>query len=465
MANKRRLKAPTIDRAQLSDGVAPTLIWVRVRDMFQLRWGDNPKKHNIDGVKAALREHGFKNIPIFDPNIGVQAGNGRVEALFQMEQDAEALPRGILTDTDGAWVMPLVTGVDSSSVAAARAYAIDDNNLMLPAGFRADQKAAIWNVEDYTRLMKLAVDEGEEMPVTVSEGDVRELLRHLEEDKEEKKLDGNDRLWGEDKAAALRDKWKVERGQLWQLGELHYIYCGDSFDPETWQVLLAGQKARVAVTDPPYAIYGSSSGLSAEITDDAMVQPFFLQLFKMLEENLDWFGHAYVCCDWRSWAAIWQMAKQTRMVCKNKIVWDKGAQGMGNNYANCYEEIGFFHKLPKQNAMGDRPTGQRAVLRPNLQRFNRVPGPKKAHNAQKPLALMTEFILNSSDKGDLVLEPFCGSGTTVMACQMEGRRCRAVDLDPKWVAVTLERFKEEFGIKAVKVEHVLEESEPVPVEA
>jgi len=126
---------------------------------------------------------------------------------------------------------------------------------------------------------------------------------------------------------------------------------------------------------------------------------------------------------------------------------------MGSSYANSYELVGFFARLPEQKVMISNPTSgnQRQVHKPNVWRGPKVPGGQRDHNAQKPVALMEFLITNSSDAGAVVLEPFAGSGTTIIAAEQLGRRCYAMEIDPRYVAVAIERWEKFTGKEAEQV--------------
>jgi DNA modification methylase len=240
----------------------------------------------------------------------------------------------------------------------------------------------------------------------------------------------------------------VKYGQLWALGP-HRLLCGDSLTAELGRAL-AGLKVAEVVEDPPYAIYGSSTGVASEIADWEMVLPFFEAVLRRAHELLPMFGHAYVFCDWRSFAPWVIAAKRAEVSLRNKLVWDKGGSGLGSNWANTYEEVAYFAKLPQQATMRgtSEQRGVRQVHRPNLLRFARPTGGEREHNAAKPVALLRELVTAGSDEGQVVLDMFCGSGSTLVACEAEGRICVTADKEPKWVQVALERWQRLTGRKA-----------------
>lgn len=243
----------------------------------------------------------------------------------------------------------------------------------------------------------------------------------------------------------------TRRGDLWILGE-HRLLCGDSFEKEDRDRLLEGKRVDLVVTDPPYAIYGSSTGISSSIADDKMVRPFFERLGTAISGSLKHFGCAYMFTDWRSWAALWYGLSSAKLSPKNCIVWDKGDGGLGTCYAMTHEFIAFFMKLPEQKTMQSDNSGHgriRQVLRPNTKRHNRVAGTTREHNAQKPVPLLTELIEEGSDAGEVVLDLFGGSGSTMIAAHEAGRTARLMELEPRWCDVIVARWERLTGEKAV----------------
>lgn len=246
-----------------------------------------------------------------------------------------------------------------------------------------------------------------------------------------------------DKAEELREKWGVETGQLWQLGD-HRLVCGDCTYPETVERLLDGEKADMILTDPPYALFGNSTGVSG-VTDDKMTAPFFREIFKRAKEFTKPFAHIYVCCDWHSAFALRQAGVDVGLSEKNLIIWDKGDGGVGAMYQQCYELIWFFANSPKSSALGGHITGERTVNGvPNIWRVGRESS-KREHGAQKPIELFSIPVTYGVDEGGIVMDLFLGSGTTLIACERLGRKCRAVEISPAYCAVSIQRWVDVTG--------------------
>ena len=241
-------------------------------------------------------------------------------------------------------------------------------------------------------------------------------------------------------------------GDLFML-DGHRVFCGDSTNSADVEKLMDGVRADCVLTDPPYAIYGSSSGLSSSVTDDKIVRPFFRDVLHAAQRTVKMFGQVYVFCDWRSWPSWWEVSKTTQLAPKNLLVWYKGG-GMGNNYANAYELVGYYVHMPEQRTMSsDRVSGIRPVLKPNvIMGSGRPAGGTRTHNAQKPVTLLSELIENGTEEGEIVLDYFLGSGSTLIAAEQQNRICYAMEIDPKYVDLSIARWEQMTGKKAIKVE-------------
>ncbi len=242
-------------------------------------------------------------------------------------------------------------------------------------------------------------------------------------------------------------------GELIELGE-HRLLCGDSTNPEHVRRLLGDlTTVDMVFTDPPYAIFGSSTGVKSDVADDKMVRPFFREVLRACKGALKPYGHLYVCCDWRSWSAWWSVAGEVELAVKNAIVWDKGG-GMGGMYMNAHEWLLFASNAPRLKSTGEKRSGERTVPDMNVWRISRANKEEQgeaAHNAQKPIALVARAIENSTDLGQTVLDLFGGSGTTLLACETLARRCRMMEVDPAWCDVILERWETATGLLARRI--------------
>lgn len=243
----------------------------------------------------------------------------------------------------------------------------------------------------------------------------------------------------------------TKRGDLILLGR-HRLLCGDSTAPEDVKALLGELVVDCVFTDPPYAVYGSSTGIAADITDDKMIRPFFRDILSRIAEHLKPFGHFYVCCDWRSWASWWEVGKGTGLAVKNMIVWDKMGAGLGSNYANTHELLLFGSRVPTQERMTKKQSGIRSVNGPNVWRFPRVKAAGtdggREHNAQKPLELVEQAIGYSTVEGNTVLDLFGGSGTTLIAAERLKRRAAMMEIEPGYCDVIVARWEKLTGQKA-----------------
>lgn len=244
----------------------------------------------------------------------------------------------------------------------------------------------------------------------------------------------------------LPDEPETGPGDVWHLGD-HLVVCADSFALDV-VALNGGDEVDTMVTDPPFAIFGSSTGVASDVTDDRMVRPFFAAVARRAALALPEHGHAYVHCDWRSWAALWEGFRTGGLAVRNMLVWDKGG-GLGSNYGNGHELIAFAHYVPKASNTFDnrRDSKYRPVYSMNVLRHNRPAGTERLHNAAKPVSLSETLIENSTPEGGTVLDLFAGSGGVLIAAENIGRRAIVVDHDPGWCDVIVNRWRQLTGKK------------------
>jgi len=253
-----------------------------------------------------------------------------------------------------------------------------------------------------------------------------------------------------DAVPEVPDEPITKSGDLWLLGR-HRLLCGDSTNQDDITRLLNGETADMVFTDPPYVLFGNSTGVNG-IADDKMVRPFFRDILAACRQHTKMYGHVYVCCDWHSAFTIEAMSREVELAAKNLIVWDKGGGGVGAMYQQTHELIWFFANSPKQKTTTrTEKAGERVVHGiSNIWRFPRVRASERNHNAAKPVDMLAVPLEASSDHGEIVLDLFLGSGTTLIAAQQLNRRCYGMEIDPKYCDVIVRRWEEFTGQKATR---------------
>lgn len=380
-----------------------------------LPYARNSRTHSdaqVSQIAASIREFGFTNPVLIDEHGSIIAGHGRVMAARKLK----------LTE------VPTIT-LSHLSETQRRAYVIADNKLALNAG---------WDEE----LLRIEIEalKGSDFDISLLGFDDDEL----------------NNLFPEEIPPGLTDEDEVPEtpadpitklGDVWILGK-HRLMCGDSTSIDAVDTLMAGQKADMVFTDPPYALFGNSTGM-AGVADDKMIQPFFRDIFGILYAISKQYAHIYVCCDWHSAFTIEGAARKIGITAKNLCIWDKGDGGMGNMYTSCYEMVWFFENSRQTGTAAKSGAGKRIVEgKSNIWRHSRVHASKRDHNAQKPVELVVSAIENSSDAGGFVLDLFGGSGTTIIAAE-KSRRCAALmEMEPKYCDVIVKRWQEFTGKKA-----------------
>lgn len=215
------------------------------------------------------------------------------------------------------------------------------------------------------------------------------------------------------------------------------LYNGDCL--ELMKKIPAGSVDMIA-TDPPYCVGVSSNGLKSSFSDFNLMRPFFDQCFNEWQRLLKDGGHAYCCTDWRTYPFLYPIIIKYLGV-KNLIVWDYGWLKTGNWYRYTYELIMFAVKGKGKRAFG---SGERDIWRIQCVNFTKT----KFHPTEKPVELMEKMIANSTAAGDVVLDPFMGSGTTGVACVNTGRKFVGIEIDEGFYKIAQERIAKAQALKA-----------------
>lgn len=256
-------------------------------------------------------------------------------------------------------------------------------------------------------------------------------------------------------------------GYLWILGE-HVVYCGDALDPSSYEALLGSDRAQMVFSDPPYnvPIHGHVGGLGAtqhrefamaagEMTSDqftAFLTATFQQVAKFSADG----AIVYICMDWRHAHEILRAGEVFSQL-KNICVWVKNNGGMGSLYRSQHEFI-FVFKNGNGEHINNVELGKHGRNRTNIWEYpglnsfgNDRDALLKIHPTVKPVALVADAIKDCSRRGDLILDQFGGSGTTIIAAEKTQRRARVIEIDPLYVDAIIRRWQAYTGKTAVCV--------------
>jgi DNA modification methylase len=392
-------------------------------------------KKQIRQIANSIAQFGFCNPVLIDDAKQIIAGHGRVEAAKLLGIDA----------------VPTVR-LSHLSEADKRAYVLADNKLAEKAGWDRELLAI-----ELQGLIELDVD------IELTGFEMAEIDLILEEGREA----SGDASGPEDLAPEPSPAPAVSQtGDLWLLGS-HHLLCGDARDQAAYDQLLAGAKAEFVFTDPPYnvAIDGHVCGLGriqhrefamgcGEMSE-AEFTAFLKAVFALLADNsIDGSIHQ-ICMDWRH---SWEMLEAGRTVyseLKNLCVWNKSNAGMGSFYRSKHELV-FVWKSGTAPHLNNFELGQHGRHRSNVWDYPGVntmrPGRLEElamHPTVKPVALVADAIKDCSRRGGLVLDPFCGSGTILIAAERTGRKARALEIDPIYVDVAVRRWQAYAGKSAI----------------
>ena len=237
-----------------------------------------------------------------------------------------------------------------------------------------------------------------------------------------------------DKAEELREKWGVELGQLWKLGE-HRIICGDCTDKAVVDRVMQGEKADMVFTDPPY-------GMNLD-TDYSPIMNRGNKYSEVIGDDKDFDFNAvnyFDCAEQFWWGADWY--RKTIPDGGSWFVWDKQIS----------DHDGLSHTGSLFELVWSKTSHKREIIKVPYFRFYGMDTKNRLHPTQKPEKLCVWFIEKFSKDGNTVVDLFIGSGTTLIACERLGRKCRAVEISPAYVAVAIQRWVDVTGGEPVLLE-------------
>jgi DNA modification methylase len=396
----------------------------------------NPRTHSktqIRQIADSIRRFGFTNPVLVDAENRIIAGHGRVEAARLLK----------MTD------VPTIR-IDRFSEAERRAYIIADNRLAELAG---------WDEE------LLALELGEIL--NLEPGFDTDLIgfETAEIEKLLNSLDGTDVSDGEIEPDESGPP-VTRPGDLWLL-DRHRLICGDALDAGVYSRLLDGKRAQMVFTDPPYnvPIDGNVCGLgkvkheefvmaSGEMSEAEFTEFLSASMSNLAEFSEDGSIH-FVCMDWRHLQEVLSAGKTAYEELKNLIVWNKDNGGMGAFYRSKHELIFAFKKGTAAH-INNFGLGQHGRYRTNVWDYAGVNSLKAEraeelamHPTVKPVAMVADAIRDCSKRNGIILDAFCGSGTTIIAAEQTRRISCGIELDPRYVDVAIRRWQKLTGKQAM----------------
>jgi DNA modification methylase len=244
-------------------------------------------------------------------------------------------------------------------------------------------------------------------------------------------------------------------GDIFAMGK-HRIICGDSTDPRSLEALMSDDKARLILTDQPYNVSIADHVTSGDhrefLTASGEMSDAEFRAF-----NAAWIGtslrHLYdgglfgTFIDWRGYPAVHAAALQFGLVPFNLVVWAKTNPGIGNLYRSQHELLPLF-KHGNASHINHVELGKNRRRRSNVWNYpgassigSEARNSLRHHPTVKPVAMIEDALLDMTERDDIVLDPFLGSGSTLIAAESTGRRCRGLELDPLYVDVMLRRYE------------------------
>jgi DNA modification methylase len=386
-------------------------------------YAKNARTHSdeqVAQIAGSIKEFGFNNPVLVDKTGSIIAGHGRLLAARKLGMDK----------------VPVVE-LEHLTESQRKAYVLADNRIALNSGWDTSMLSLeLQDLKDDIDLSLLGFDPDE----------LDALLNPIDE---------TEGLTDEDAVPDVPDEPKTKLGDIYILGN-HRLMCGDSTSIDAVDKLMEGNKADMVFTDPPYGMSYGGGRAGAIGSNDGTVKKFGViknddktgdDLIQLIRDALvsavattKAGASFYVCFPWRTYSEFETAMNQCGLKTSACIVWDKKSIGLGlSNYRPQHEFI-FYSK-------GDAWYGDKAQS--DIWYMSRGATGKYVHPTQKPVELVEKAISNSSKSGDIILDVFGGSGSTMLAAEKIGRCSRIMELDPKYCDVIVTRWEQFTGKKAV----------------
>ena len=394
------------------------------------------KPAQIKQIAKSIEAFGYNAPILVDRDGKVLAGHGRLMACRQL----------------GRTDVPVIR-LEHLTPAQARAFAIADNRLGETSTW--DEKALAGH---FKVLAELDLDFSlEATGFTMGEIDL--------------KIEGlGDPVADDDPddAPAPSGPAVANLGDLWTLGS-HKVLCGDSLEAASYARLMGDERAAMVFTDPPYnvPIDGNVSGkgkthhrefgmASGEMSEAEFVA-FLTQACQLMAEVSTNGSIHFICMDWAHLFALMSAGRDAYDAMLNICVWAKPNGALGGVYRSAHEMVAVF-KNGRAAHRNNVKLGRFGRNRTNVWNYasaNRFGRGEDAdltsqHPTPKPVQMIADAILDVTERGDIVLDPFLGSGTTLIAAQRVGRIARCIDMDPLYVDLAIRRWQRLTGDQAVR---------------
>ena len=392
-------------------------------------------KHQIRQIADSIKAFGFTNPVLVDHGNTIIAGHGRVAAAKLL----------------GLSQVPAIR-LEDLSPDQVRAYVIADNRLAEKAGW--DKSILAIELQHL-----LTIETGLDVTITGFEIPEIDVLLAAENDKP----DPDDTFEVDEAALPV-----TRLGDLWHLGK-HRVLCGSAVKQESYSMLMASRRATVVFTDPPYnvRIDGHVSGngsvrhrefpmASGEMTEFEFISFLSSSLRLLVRYSTSGSVH-FVCMDWRHMSELLAAGKQVYNSLLNLCVWVKNGGGMGSFYRSQHELV-FVFRNGKEQQRNNVRLGQYGRNRTNVWQYPGVNTFSKQtdegnllalHPTVKPVSMVADALLDCSARGDIVLDAFLGSGSTLIAAERTGRICHGIELDPSYVDTVVKRWQRYSGDHAI----------------
>lgn len=399
---------------------------------------NNPRTHpekQLTLIASSMRQVGFTNPVLIDEDSVILSGHGRV--LAAMRIGLATIPTRV------------ISGLSRSQ---KRAYVIGDNKLGLLSS---------WDPTLLKSEMEILIADDFKIELTCFSTAEVDLMF---DDQASTSKQSADDVQSED----ITNHVVSRLNDLWRMGN-HYLHCQNALSWDAYQEVMQGGTAQMVITDPPYnvKISGHVCGngkvqhkefpMASGEMSPAQFMEFLSLAFLHLKEASQDGAVIYFFMDWRHIRELHDAAVPLFGSPRQLCVWDKGTGGMGTFYRSQHELVCVFRK-------GDTPhinnfeLGQHGRYRTNVWAYpgaNTFGGEGHAllrhHPTPKPVSLIADAIRDCSHRKGIVLDPFCGSGTILIAAERTGRHARAIELDPQYVDVSVNRWQRVTGRQAILV--------------